>query len=272
MRRAEVSIGERFGRLIVEALVIVDGLTFVECLCDCGRKRLVKGRSRLTRATTPSCGCARSISKVKHGRSESRLYRIWAAMRARCRNKRNSAYRYYGARGIRVCERWDLSFEAFLADMGEPPTDRHSIDRINNDGNYEPGNCRWVTQNIQTQNSRHAKLTVEDVDSIRLRVAAGATTTDLSREYGVSQCTIAAATRGVHFTNATAAPVDFERGFALGEKHGQSKLNPDKVRKIRRAAKAGASQGALAREYGVHRITIRQVLRGETWIHVKEAA
>lgn len=80
-------------------------------------------------------------------------YNCWKKMRNRCNNPNNGDYRYYGARGIRVCARWNC-FADFIADMGPRPTGRHTIDRINNDGNYEPGNCRWATMAQQNANRR----------------------------------------------------------------------------------------------------------------------
>ncbi len=79
-------------------------------------------------------------------------YRTWQAMRYRCNVPTNDRYRWYGARGIRVCERWDNNFAAFLADMGKKPTPKHTLDRIDGDGNYEPGNCRWATPKEQAAN------------------------------------------------------------------------------------------------------------------------
>src|SRR5438067_2016193 len=83
-------------------------------------------------------------------------YRVWRDMIQRCRNPRRKNYYLYGGRGIQVCEKWATSFRAFLIDMGFRPSDEHSIDRINNEGNYEPGNCRWATRAEQQANGRPA--------------------------------------------------------------------------------------------------------------------
>jgi hypothetical protein len=89
----------------------------------------------------------------KHGGTGTKLYGIWIAMRDRCENLNNPAYSYYGGRGIEVCDRWQ-EFQNFRGDMGKRPSLLHTVDRINNDGNYEPGNCRWVTRKIQQNNRR----------------------------------------------------------------------------------------------------------------------
>ncbi len=86
-------------------------------------------------------------------------YAVWCMMKQRCGNPRNAKYARYGGRGIRVCERWASSFEDFIADMGPRPSGEHSIDRVDNDGNYEPGNCRWATRTEQGHN-RHTSFQV----------------------------------------------------------------------------------------------------------------
>jgi len=102
----------------------------------------------------------------------SREYRIWAGMKTRCTNPRQSHWELYGGRGITVCDRWLSSFEAFLADVGRAPSPRHTLDRIDNDGNYEPGNVRWATAAEQVRNSRAVKLVTVSGRTVHLAEAA----------------------------------------------------------------------------------------------------
>jgi hypothetical protein len=90
----------------------------------------------------------------KHGMNKTQEYRAWVNMRQRCYNQNNTKYDDYGARGIKVCDRWFHSFKNFLADMGYKPSPEYSLDRRNNDGNYEPKNCRWATRKVQRNNAR----------------------------------------------------------------------------------------------------------------------
>ena len=136
------------------------------CLCACGEQRTVSG-SNLIGGISKSCGCLKSertkARKTTHGHTKrsgtkrltSKAFGVWSSMRQRCTNPNNDHYQYYGARGISVCKRWE-NFENFLADMGEPPP-KLTLERKNNDGNYEPGNCRWATYLEQAANKRPRK-------------------------------------------------------------------------------------------------------------------
>lgn len=153
--------GMKFHRLTVLGRAVQHGKGPVKwfCRCDCNHELIVEGY-QLTTGGTKSCGCLRIESFVamntRHGMCKSPEYNSWDAMIQRCRNPLGKNYHHYGGRGITVCERWLSSFENFYADMGPKPTPKHSIDRINNDGNYEPGNCRWATQSEQNFNKRRS--------------------------------------------------------------------------------------------------------------------
>jgi hypothetical protein len=148
--------GQVFGRLRVLHCSRKQGrVYFWECLCECGN--ITEGRvSNLRSGQKLSCGCLhKEVTSNKfrtHGRSNTREFRIWAGMLTRCTNKNHHKYHRYGGRGINVCARWQESFENFFSDMGICPAG-HSLDRINNDGNYEPVNCRWATNKQQSWNS-----------------------------------------------------------------------------------------------------------------------
>jgi hypothetical protein len=164
-------IGERYGKLVVvsRAENTKSGQAQWECQCDCGNSivRSAVNIRRHAHKNMSSCGCAR----IKHGHGcKTRTYSSWLNMRSRCENPRHHKYPQYGGRGVTVSKRW-MKFDAFLADMGERPPGM-TLDRINNDGHYEPGNCRWATASEQQHNRRHRTITIGGETKISRQWAA----------------------------------------------------------------------------------------------------
>lgn len=165
--------GNRYGRLLVKSYAGIRprkgesyGRHLWFCQCDCGKKIITTGEN-LKSGNTTSCGCAHSEwvikNKTRHGHTRgkhSREYNSHQSMKSRCYNPKNIGYHLYGGRGITVCDRWltgsgdKTGFECFLEDMGVKPTPKHSIDRIDVNGNYDPNNCRWATTEQQVCNTR----------------------------------------------------------------------------------------------------------------------
>jgi len=157
--------GKRFGRLVgVKRLDSKKrGRYFWEFICDCGETIIATGSS-VTCGKRSSCGCKKMDAllkrNTKHGYARrgnrAREYETWQHIKSRCYHKKCKEYRFYGLRGIAVCDRWtgDGGFITFLSDMGKKPSSKHSIERINSNGNYEPGNCVWALKEQQANNTR----------------------------------------------------------------------------------------------------------------------
>ena len=156
--------GKVFGRLTALSVKKGDGRVKWNCVCICGKTKLVWALS-LKSGKTQSCGCLQkektSLFKTTHGQTASHLpnketkeYKAWCLMKYRCNNPNYKEFNNYGGRGITVCDRWLHSFENFFEDMGKKPTSKHTLDRKDPNGNYEPSNCRWATQSQQVKNRR----------------------------------------------------------------------------------------------------------------------
>lgn len=173
MRKLDIT-GEKYGRLTAMYRIPLKGNCDWHCICDCGKEVDVK-LNNLRNGHTKSCGCLNlelvsergkvtknlnCLSRLTHGHTRkgkiSPEYRSWYSMKRRCYDPKHKGYKYWGGRGITVCDEWKNDFERFLSDMGERPLGT-SIDRIDVDGNYEPSNCRWATSTIQNNNRRNSK-------------------------------------------------------------------------------------------------------------------
>lgn len=156
---SKIKIGQKFNCLTAIEKVGRDKRQNLTWLfqCDCGNFRTATV-SNVISGNTQSCGCIGSIGKIKHGLSLTPEHKAWTSIKERCFCPTNVNYKYYGLRGITMFEPWRDSFELFLSYVGKKPTPIHSIDRINVNGNYEPGNVRWSTSKEQCNNRRSNKL------------------------------------------------------------------------------------------------------------------
>lgn len=157
---SKVGVGAKFARLTVTKRLHSkrygkSTAWYWECACECGNRTEVLAWN-LTAGKVKSCGCL-SVDMVRarsttHGGSETPEFEVWLGIRSRCFNEGDTYFARYGGRGITMCDRWRDDFAAFLADMGKRPSPSHSIERKDNDGHYEPGNCMWANAKQQARN------------------------------------------------------------------------------------------------------------------------
>lgn len=224
------------------------------CLCTCGKYFMARGDS-LKSGATSSCGCyGRASSSRKHtihGASIPGMitpeYMAWINMRSRCRNPKDRNFPRYGGRGISVCERWDASFVEFLSDMGERPSDDHSLDRENNDGNYNPSNCRWATATQQCRNKSSNRMIKHNGETKCQSEWASIT--------GISKSTISKRIRS-----------GWTPGRSLQENpKSDKKLTDDQAQSARDCPRIRGSATNLAKELGVSKTLICNIRNNKAW-------
>lgn len=180
-------VGATFGRwTVIESGIKHNNHKSSKCKCACGEIRNIRNE-KLIKGSSQSCGCLRNDNLTTHGatkrstRKDSHEYWIWNTVVQRCTNPNVANWMDYGGRGITVCDRW-LKYENFITDMGKRPTQKHSIERIDNDAGYSPGNCRWATRPEQAKNKRNNHVIELFGRSQHLA--------EWAREYGISHTLI----------------------------------------------------------------------------------
>lgn len=197
-------VGQRHGRLVVtgEAPRAKGGKAQVYCDCDCGTKAKVVRVSALRSGVSTSCGCfAREQTSARsrtHGMTKTPEWATWRRIINRCENPNMESFAHYGAKGIRVCDRWRSSFVAFFEDMGAMPKDKPTIDRIDNSKGYEPGNCRWA--DVTEQNRNKTSNTKVTHDGRCMTVA------EWAREMGMSHSGLADRLKTMSVNDAMTLP------------------------------------------------------------------
>lgn len=265
-------IGQQFGRLTVaeeaKAYRSPGGQIHRQwtCVCSCGEQSTVR-QQHLRNGHTTSCGCASREEKTTHGMSDSPAYRSWRCMMSRCYNDKDIGWKSYGGRGIKVCDEWH-DFLGFVADMGQP-LEGMSIDRVNTDGDYAPGNCRWADRVTQSNNKRNNRRIAFDGEEKTL--------TEWARKIEVSPETLKRRLdKGWPIDRALSTPVGETTELMLqtvrklhksGDEHKQAKMTFRTAEKMREYKRENpeVTDRDLGNQFGVGRETARKVIRRLAW-------
>lgn len=240
--------GAKFGRLTVVERAPFKGKSKWRCSCECGGESVVYA-THLLRGRTVSCGCrlrenqaALKPAQAKHGMWKTSEFNIWSGMLKRCHSPGDKGFSAYGGRGITVCDQWRDDFKAFYDHIGPRPSKRHSVDRIENDKGYEPGNVRWATPEEQQRN-RGVNVRAEVCGEVL-------TAAEISQRFGLSETAVL---RRIH------------RGLTgadLVSPPKRLKLSAEDAEAIRMDARSGVEVAAV---YGVGKSQVSAIRRGKSW-------
>lgn len=255
--RAINIIGQRFGKLTVLERLKTKGYFSYKCLCDCGNFVTVKRTGSLRSGNTKSCGCFKDEltlkRSTKHGHrtaiKTTSEYHAWVHIKQRCYNQKNNHFHCYGGRGITVCDRWLESFDNFLSDMGVKPSEKHSLDRYPDmNGNYEPGNCRWATDEQQARNKRN---------NVRIEFKGQSMVlTEWARFFRINHSSLRLQLNKMPFDQVYE---HYTSDFR------QNKLTNEQVGQIRNKYDGGTRKINLAREYNVSHSLITQIVENKIY-------
>lgn len=251
--------GKKFDRLTVVSYAgkTNRGQSKWECVCDCGTVKTIQGYL-MTSGASRSCGCLRKeITKkreTKHEKSKTLTYSAWCSIKTRCTNPKSQYWNTYGGRGITICDRWLHSFENFLLDMGEIPFGGAQIDRIDNDVNYSPDNCRWVTNKENQRNKSNNHLITYNGETLTLA--------EWSDRTGVPYKTLHNRINNCKWEigKAITEKVSTGRGDDVSRK-----IKSTDIVTIKERYGNGESQKSIAMGYGVDASLISRIVNNKTW-------
>lgn len=234
---------------------------FYLCRCDCGKEVPIRSDQL---GNIHSCGCIKKITSArnaelnhKHKQSRTRLYSIWQSMLGRCRNPHNKRYARYGGRGISVCQEWQEDFAVFHSwALANGYNEHLTIDRIDNDGNYTPTNCRWVDARTQARN-RATNVLID-----------GTHITDISVQMGLSKSTISARLKRGDSGEMLTRKKGTTTGKKRGENNAMSKITDDIALEIKKLLAQSIPQAEIARRFNISKYLVFDIKRERTWKHI----